>query len=786
MLQQKNITAYTILGYIKNITYNTDGTVGSTMKIASVDSGEEHMIKCPFFCPARRDDVIKGYCEKITINQYKFVIEPVVEPNTSKDAVKTTFIIPLRGSHFGDKAAEKLYNVFENLAKTKIENSVHDNKDSILRNRNSLCHATMEVISNLAERYTYNTDALDILTTAGLTKLQGDKLLTWWHKNVSIRRLILLGLTKTEINSCVSRKWELSKLYYQLLTNPYLVIDISMENCKLICQKYNLLFSADMISAAQLARFIDSETINKKWACFPLHRLKQMYKNYSTLESILEKDFSCVIRNESFYLEHHKITEDTLCKFLTPRKSTSTTIISETSKLKLSLEQQEALSMALNNNISVITGGAGSGKSTLIKSIAHELDLCNISYVITAYTGKAVARLKQIFGESERTNTIQIMTLHMLIMRFKSIEREIKYIIVDEASMIPNQLFSKVLTQINSYNPNNDWVHTFKKREQPISIIIVGDPNQVQPIDWGDFFNQIQNASLPHIHLTIDYRRSKKSALFENVNAIGTTENKSDIDFKWGSDCNFIQGDIAQVESTFMSLIEKGYSHKDITIITPFNETVNALNPKIRDCIVSALPTRPLSITDSWNQTWYEGSRVICNCNRYEIGVMNGEEGEITRINIQSGHVIIKFIGHDEVAFPTRLPVSENLTEENFFEDNETIELCTKCINLCWAITIMKSQGSEWKIVILFFPSKTFSNSYMDWKLFYTGLSRAKDNLFIIANNYQNVLKLLLNNPMKRYDNLSLRLREITGTQQSSEIVEEYIDDDTDVIEIPW
>lgn len=788
-MSQKEIKGYTILGFVKNIVYDdtSTGSCGSQMKIVSIDSGKDYSIYCPYFCPVKRDDVIKGYCDKDMKGNLYFVIEPVAEPNTSKDSIKTSFIIPLKKTHFGEKSAEKLYNHFENMAKDKIANNAYDNKDTILRNRNSLCHATMEIISSLAERYEISEDALDPLIYAGLNKQQAEKLLVWWRKNVTIRRLILLGLTKKEIHACVTRKWDLSKLYYQLITNPYLVIDVPMDICKLICQKYHLIFSADMISAAQLVRFIDTEASRRKWACFPLYRLKNMYKDYGKLEAILEKDFGCIIRNNSFYLEHHKQTEDILCKFLTPKETDEVTYLSERSKLKLTAEQQEALSMALNSNVSVITGGAGTGKSTLICSIAEELDLRKITYVITAYTGKAVARLKQIFNRED----VLIMTLHMLMAKVKVIKKMVKYIIVDESSMIPNQLFSLVLSQLEGINPENDWVHNFAKRTLPLSIIIVGDPNQVQPIDWGDFFNQIQNTGLPHKHLTTDHRRSRHSCLYDNVDAIANTKNKLDIEFKWGNDCNFIQGDIPEVISTFSSLLENGYDHKEITVISPFNESVTTLNPKIRDCIMGRPDMEIETITDAWNITWYKGSRVMCNTNRYDVGIMNGEEGVITKISKNTGHVFVTFLNHDEIAIPTHLPMMKELDEET---ENDNM-LSTRCIELCWAITIMKSQGSEWKAVILFLPPRSFIGSFVNWKLLYTGLSRAKDNLIIISNNYQNVLKILTNEPIRRHDNLSVRIKSLmpapaapavpaTETKETYEIIDEY--DEDNVIEIPF
>ena len=773
--KKPKINIYKILGFIRKISYslkrnseenslrdengNADTRTDAEYTIHSIESKVDHEIRCPFPCQARRDDVISGVCEKDLNGQFKFIMPPIIEPNSSRDAVKTSFIIPLKGTHFGEAAAEKLYKFFETQARQIIETAKHDNKDAILRNKNSLCHATMEIITKFAERYQESSDTIDPLLEHGLSKEQAGKLLKWWYNNVPIRRLILLGLTKKEIQTTTEHGWKLTDLYYQLITNPYTVIDVPMDMCQNICNKFNLQFSPQMIEAADLVRFVDMETEKRKWACFPVFRLEKTYQITDALKTILTNDFKCEFRYNCFYLEHHKIAEDVLTRFMKPIRRAET-FISERSKNKLCPEQIEALTVALNNNISLITGGAGTGKSTLICALAEELDLRGISYVITAYTGKAVARLKQIFKRDD----LLILTLHMLMSRFKALETRVDYVIVDEVSMVPNNLLARVLLRVNDYSPQDDWVHNYTKREIPMSVVLVGDKNQVQPIDWGNLMNEIVDSKLPTKHLSQDHRRTKKSALYENVHNIATIEDKTTLNFKWGDDCNFVKGDIAEVESVVASLL-KYNNHHEITVLSPYNDHIEDLNNRILNLLINK--DSPF-IEDAWGKKWYVGSRVMMTTNRYDLGHMNGEEGEIIAVNHLVKNLTVRFSGCDPVNIPTHVPQKdmEDLMAVGEYRTKEDIALSTQHLTLSWCITVMRSQGSEWKHVILYLPPKTFTGFYMNWKLFYTAISRAKDSLIIVANNYQNVLKLLLIEPFMRYDNLRVRLNESVAESQ--------------------
>lgn len=726
-------TVYSIEGVVKTIKKLQNGN--SLITILSFSSNTEYKVVCTYFCPTMRGDIINGFCIQTDNGQYQFCRDPVVVPSSDEEAIKSTLKIYMKGTKLIMRTLSRVYDFFVAKAIQLIDEyrdkslTFEDEESSIIKQKEFLPSAVMEVLSIYARKYQIDKDVASPLLELGLTEKQAGRLLTGWYKSFSLRRLYLLGLTRREIRESCERGFTPDTLYHQLVENPYLPERIPIEKSHKISQKFGLSFDQNMIESASLVRFVDKVTKENGWVCYPIYGLSRKYPRLPELYTTLEETFKCGTRYNFFYLRFQLQVEDRLSELLLPRQLNLTCA---SHNPKLSKEQIEAVDLSLNNKVSIITGGAGVGKTTVISAICSELDMMGEEYLVCSFTGKAVSRLKEVIGNSRN-----IMTLHMILS--KGDLPDVDTLIIDEVSMVPNELLCRVLSKLTEFSKNNE-----------VRVVLVGDPKQVQPIEGGDLFNQLLNSQIiPTCHLTHDHRRSGNGVLRQNMKQFHTVENPEDIIFSWGPDCVFEEGGIPEVLNVAKAIFSTGVPHTEITIVCPFNEELEIINNACQDIF---LGSSPQSCNDSFGKVWKIGARVMMTTNRYDIGIMNGEEGIVTETsNIRVG---VKFKNNKEVFFPTFEPL---ITEDNNLEEIEE-PLSTKLIVLCWAISVHKSQGSEW-LHVIFYLLRRFVSGFLNNKLLYTGISRARDSLCVVAPSEDNFKNIIPINPSVRYDNLSRRLR---------------------------
>jgi energy-coupling factor transporter ATP-binding protein EcfA2 len=775
---------YEILGIVKSCKpMNRQKDAIRIFEVVSNSSQTEYKIYCQFFCPAHRGDVLTGYCEKLQNGQFAFIQCPTVEPPSSKEAIQTAFIVALGNLRMNRRLSNSLYEFFQKETEARLKKMKGKNisiaEEPIQRNQHHSNAAVLEMISWYAFTFRREPSVADNLINVGLTLEQAEKLLKWWYQQQVIRRLYLLGLTKKEIRECCDRGWSNgsvwenspSALYYQLLENPYLLVRLPLAKAHEIARRYKLNFTQDMLEAADLVRFVDQQTLNRGWACHPIYSLLRKYPRFFELQSTLKHNYKCEIRYNFLYLRYQAEVEDTLVNLLEPEEFTRKTHASEYTQKHLCDEQIKAVETSLNNRVTLITGAAGTGKTSLVKILDHELELRGKSYCIASFTGKAVARVKEVVGKTQH-----IFTLHMFLA--KALDHGYDYLIIDEISMVPNKLFANVLLKLQSRLSSED---------RQLNVIMLGDPNQLQPIQWGDVFNQLLESgiggtipTIPRVHLMKDHRRTDfDGILYQNTNQIALTDEPDEIIFEWGSDCQFITGQLPELAALLESL--KGeYSYQQITIVSPYKELndVNLLCQRIfladnasieTTTIKNMRPTLPagkigpaaetpkyLQMTDSFDTTWHVGARVMMTRkNFYEINVMNGDEGIVKEVNPEMGYIRVIFNYGQDVNIPTFLPEVYN----KFQNDEREEPLSTQYLSLSWAVTVHKSQGSEWDVVIFFVRAGRSTGGFFNRNLLYTGISRAKKKLFVVANAKTSFESAIYANPPKRYDNLGRRMK---------------------------
>jgi len=367
----------------------------------------------------------------------------------------------------------------------------------------------------------------------------------------------------------------------------------------------------------------------------------------------------------------------------------------------LSNTQKEAVITALTSGISVITGGAGVGKTLIIKEIVNIIKADGKRVCLIAPTGKASQRMKELTGE-------EAYTIHrrLGLNPYENNDKELveineDLVIIDESSMIDANVFYKLISNIN----------------ENTRILFVGDYNQLPPVGVGLLFRELINSGkINTIRLTETFRQGKDSSIYINSKKIIEGKN----DFKYDKDFEIIKtNSLVDIEKqtlkTINRLIEEGYDLDDIQVLTPVRESSigsKNINCKIQDEKNKRVFGKKQTETTDENgerQILRTGDRVIQIKNNYDLKVFNGDIGKITKIS-------------DEL-----ITVQYNHLEEEVSYDSSNWNE----IELAYALTIHKSQGSEFKVVIILLHSV---NKHMNSRnLLYTAITRAKEKVIIIG-----------------------------------------------------
>lgn len=365
----------------------------------------------------------------------------------------------------------------------------------------------------------------------------------------------------------------------------------------------------------------------------------------------------------------------------------------------LGKEQKDAIMTSLKSRISIITGGPGRGKTTIINTILKVWN-DDDNVVLCAPTGRAAQRMKQQTGHN--ASTIHSLIIKEKLARLKGEKTDLKnkLFIVDECSMLDINLAAKLMFLV-AKNENN--------------IIFVGDADQLPSVGAGNFFNDIiLSRVIPTTILKTGYRNSGNIA--DNAAKINVGSGFSKMGL--GSDFTFAECEKEEMQKAILDDYEnllKTYQPKDICLLSPMrtrstsgadllNEMIrkkfnkNVENPKYKDC--KFVPDdRVMCIKN------HADKEVVLN-DEPEKGVFNGDCGTVTDVNLDDGTVEITF-DDDKIGI---------------FENSELSDFV-----FAYAITIHKSQGSEYKAVILTITTEHFV--MLQRNLLYTAVTRAKERV---------------------------------------------------------
>ena len=356
--------------------------------------------------------------------------------------------------------------------------------------------------------------------------------------------------------------------------------------------------------------------------------------------------------------------------------------------IDLSEEQIQAINTSINNPVSIITGGPGSGKSTLIVGLVKALELLDKKILLCAPTGRAATRLAD-YSELKKHKPA---TIHMYLALLKSkTKKEFDYIIVDESSMIDINLFLELLESI----PNDK------------GLIFIGDGDQLSPIGPGQPFKDIiETSALPLTRLSGNYRQDKLSPI---VGASRSIRQGKMPDRLNDNNFRFIECPIDQQSKIILDLFfHQRTDAKKPQILSPQrkgNAGIININTIIQD--ITSGSKNPIYERKNDNVKFFQGDKVIQTSNNYELKVMNGDVGKILRKN---GNEFVIFINDKEI----------NYSHKDIYQ-----------IELAYAISIHKSQGSEYPYTIM--PISSEHEYMLSRNLIYTGITRGKQKVVLVG-----------------------------------------------------
>ncbi len=403
--------------------------------------------------------------------------------------------------------------------------------------------------------------------------------------------------------------------------------------------------------------------------------------------------------------------------------------IQEKLSIQLAENQKEAVLSAIANKIMVVTGGPGTGKTTIIRSILEIFSALKIRILLAAPTGRAAKRMTEATGHEAKT-IHRLLEFNQRKGGFQSNEEsplECDLLIIDEMSMVDTILMHHLLKAI------------------PLSatFLMVGDINQLPSVGAGNVLLDIINSgSVPVVELNEIFRQAKESSIIINAHRINKgippILKKADKDL---DDFYFItQEDPETVIQTIIKLVSERIPQTfglsaidDIQVLTPMQkgsvggvkmntELQAALNPSDKEVIRGG-------------RKFLVGDKVMQIRNNYDKEIFNGDIGRVRSINPEMQEVKIDFDGREVV-----------------FEFSELDEIV-----LAYAVSVHKSQGSEYPVVVI--PLLTQHYVMLQRNLLYTAVTRGKKLVILIGTRKALAIAVKNDKTRKRYSYLKERLR---------------------------
>ena len=405
-------------------------------------------------------------------------------------------------------------------------------------------------------------------------------------------------------------------------------------------------------------------------------------------------------------------------------------------------QQRQAVALAAREGVLILTGGPGTGKTTTVRGIVALFQKMGLDILLAAPTGRAAKRMSELTG-------MEAQTVHrMLGMSWNETSHQVTFtksekepleadaVIVDEMSMVDLSLFSALLRALR---PGT-------------RLVLVGDADQLPSVGAGNVFSDlIRSGRVETVFLREVFRQAEKSAIIRNAHAVNMgeppqlTNNQGDFFFLCRRDAERVVSTVVELCKTRLP-DNMGVPSDQIQVLTPTRKGPSG-TIRLNQCLQEALnPRAPGKMDIQWGDRLFrEGDRIMPTRNDYNVvwekpdgtigtGMFNGDVGKIIQIDPSGEWLAVNF--EDRVA-------------------TYGVEMLNE-VDLAYAQTVHKAQGSEYRAVVL--AAMPAAQSLMVRGVLYTALTRARELLIVVGDDAAIRAMAANDRQQKRYSGLRWRL----------------------------
>lgn len=497
------------------------------------------------------------------------------------------------------------------------------------------------------------------------------------------KKFLLDQLDKRRIKACIIY---IFKSVTFATGNTYLSYDEVYNN---VCNYFNEILDSNLFDACLEDLIIETRVVQEEINYY----LKEMY---DATNNIVNKVRILLNNKKNKYNNLDNLIDN----------------LEKNTNIKYNDKQINAIKSALLENILIITGGPGTGKTTIIKAIVELYSqICKVDYglltecnylALLAPTGRAAKRLSESTGLSA-TTIHRFLKWNKDANKFSVNEHDkskVKFVIIDEVSMIDEALFDSLL----------------KGLTDNIRLVLVGDYNQLPSVSQGQLLKDfIESETIKTIELDYLYRQDENSYIISLAQEV-KNNNLSPCFLEPKSDFIFLKCSNVYIKDALkkicLQILEKGYDYKRFQMMAPMYKGENGIDNlnKVLQEILNP-PSYDKNELQTGDIIYREKDKVLQLVNMPEDNVYNGDIGIIKRITTNNKTEIEVEYDYGSVIY----------TPKDFSK-----------IKHAFIITIHKSQGSEFDLVVMPITNEYYRMLYR--KLIYTGITRAKKKLIIIGN----------------------------------------------------
>ena len=611
----------------------------------------------------------------------------------------------------------------------------------------------------IVEKYGANTlTVIDqtprkLLDIPGLGQRKLESLIECWRAQKSIREVMIFLRTHGASPAYAQRIYKAygDQSIEKVKENPYKlakdIFGIGFKIADQIALKLGFtLHSTERISAG--IEFVLWELSNEGHTCFPKKDLIPAAKESlevdaslikAEVEALVKKDF-LVFQEEMIWLKPFYAYEMGIARDLASLVS-HPQIIRQIDALKaanwaeeklgiqFAEQQKEAIIKALTDKVHIITGGPGTGKSTITNAILRVTDKLTSKIVLAAPTGRAAKRMTQITGRKAFTihALLEMDFAHGGFKRGKEKPLDCDFIIIDEASMIDTPLLFSLLRAI----------------PKGARVLLVGDIDQLPSVGPGTVLRDvIQSGAIPITKLTEIFRQAKGSKIITNAHRINQGEFPF-LDTPPESDFHFIEAETPEeIQQIILKLVGQEIPEKwhfdrieDIQVLSPMKRGVIG-SELLNDSLQALLNPSDKPLFRA-GRKFHLYDKVMQIRNNYDKGISNGDIGRIESIDAGEQMLVVSFDG--------------KFVEFQFAELDELV--------LAYATSVHKYQGSECPCIVI--PIHTSHFKLLHRNLLYTAVTRGKKQVYLVGTKKAIAIAIHNDQVQKRYTGLEKAIKSV-------------------------